>query len=108
MQILLLKILFFYLLFSFSLSPKEDENQNNNPNKVINMTILNVQEKYSDSLMSISGVEGIGIGKKGEKDCIVIFTGNILKENKKKLPKELDGYPVIINKSGKIIALPKK
>ena len=72
--------------------------------KVNKMPIQKVQEKYTYSLMSIVGVQGIGIGKKGDKDCIVIFIGTMTKDMRKKLPKELEGYPVKIEKTGEFRA----
>ena len=101
-----LNILVFSLLYCSSLTFGVTEKQNSEPKAVVNMSIQEVQEKYTDSVMAIPGVEGIGIGKKGEDDCIIIFIGQISKENKKKLPKKLEGYPVNIKRTEKIKALP--
>lgn len=71
-------------------------------------TIKEVKEKYTDSLLALPGVEAVGIGKKNKKDCIMIFVSKLTKESEKKIPKELEGYPVIIHKTGEFKALPKK
>jgi hypothetical protein len=84
---------------------KTIDNKNVNP---MPTDIQKVQEKYTDSLMSIPGVEGIGIGKKGSRDCIVVFVRKISKEIKHKIPKELEGYPVKIESTGEFRAFPKK
>ncbi len=72
------------------------------------MSIQQVQEKYNDSLMSLPGVEGTGIGRKGKKDCIVVFVNKLTKELKKKIPSELEGYPVKIEVTGKFHAYPRR
>ena len=109
-----MKIIFiiFILLFSLdqsSLSAADTVQQKKSKEiKAMPKTIQEVQEKYTNSIMAIAGVECIGIGKKKDKDCIVIFVSKTTKEMKKKIPKELGGYPVKIEVTGKFHALPKK
>jgi hypothetical protein len=107
---ILLKILFLLLFFYLSSNAFEDTIQQNK-NKVmkdIPKSIMEVQEKYSDSIMAIPGVQGIGIGEKNKKECIIIFVSKITKDMKKKIPKELEGFPVKIEISGEFHAHPKK
>jgi hypothetical protein len=96
-----------FCLSAFSNSDTTQAMKNKNV-RTMPKTIQEVQEKYTDSMMSIPGVEGIGIGEKNKKECIIIFVSKTIKEMKKKLPKELDGFPVKIQNTGKIHALPEK
>ncbi len=102
-------MLLFFFFAGITLSMEDTTQLSKNKEvKPMTLSIQKVQEKYTDSLMALPGVEGIGIGKKGDKDCIVIFVSKLSKENKLKIPKVLEGYPVKIEKTGQFRALPKK
>ena len=71
-------------------------------------TIEQVLKKHTDSLMSLNGVIGTGQGLCDKKPCITVFVIEMTHELEKKIPKNLDGYPVIIKATGRIKALDKK
>lgn len=71
-------------------------------------TIEQVLKKHTDSLMSLKGVIGTGQGLCDEKPCITVFVIETTPELEKEIPKNLDGYPVMIKATGRIKALEKK
>lgn len=68
------------------------------------MKIEEVLKKYTESLMSIPGVVGIGQGLCDEKPCIKVFLIKKTIELEKKIPKVLEGYKVEIEGIGKVKA----
>ena len=68
------------------------------------MRIEEVLKKYTDNLMSISGVVGIGRGLCGGEQCIKVFLVKKTQELEEKIPRALDGYKVQIEETGKVQA----
>ena len=68
------------------------------------MTIKEVLKKYTDNLMSISGVVGTGQGLFDGKSCIKVFVVKKTPELEDKIPEKLEGYPVKIKETGVIRA----
>jgi PKD repeat protein len=66
---------------------------------------IEVQEAHTDSLLTIPGVVGtaVGLGADGEP-VVKIYTESA---NVAGLPKKLDGIPVLVQVTGKIVALGK-
>ncbi len=50
--------------------------------------------------MDYEGVEGVGQGLKDDKDCIIVFVSRPPSEFSAKIPKSLEGFPVVIQESG--------
>jgi hypothetical protein len=71
-------------------------------------TIKEVLKKYTKDLMSIPGVVGTGQGLCEGKPCIKVFVIKKTPDLDQKIPKTLDGYPVVVEETGEIKALPKK
>jgi hypothetical protein len=71
-------------------------------------TIEQVQAKYQDEWMSIPGVVGIGIGAANGKPVIKVLVINKMMELEQQIPKEVEGYPVVIEETGEIRALSRK
>lgn len=71
------------------------------------MTITQVLAKYTDEWMSIPGVIGTGEGKSDGKPSIVVFVEQRSDTIEKKIPKTVDGHPVVIEVTGTIEALPE-
>ena len=63
-------------------------------------SIEQVQKEYSNKWMSIPGVEGTAVGLENNKSCILVFSSIETELLHKKLPKEIEGYPVIIKCTG--------
>jgi len=66
-------------------------------------SIEEVMREHSDKIMSIEGVVGFYQGKLDDgRDCITIMVIELNEKLEELLPKELDGYPVIIEETGEI------
>lgn len=70
--------------------------------------IVEVLKEHTDRLMSLPGVVGTAQGLCDGKPCIKVFVIKKTPDLEQKIPKILDGYPVIIEETGKIRALPEK
>jgi ERCC4-type nuclease len=71
------------------------------------MTAMKIKEvlgKYKDSLMSISGVVGIGQGLYNDEPCIKVFLIKKTRELEKKIPRELESYKVEFEEIGEVRA----
>lgn len=67
--------------------------------------VKQVQEKHTDRLMAIDGVEGTAVGlDENERPAVKVFLEN---PGVRGIPRELDGVPVHPVVTGKIYALPK-
>jgi hypothetical protein len=71
-------------------------------------TIKEVLKKHTKDLMSMPGVVGTGQGLCEGKPCIKVLVIEKTPDLDQKIPKTLDGYPVVIEETGPIKALPKK
>jgi hypothetical protein len=67
--------------------------------------ILTVKERYEAELMSIPGVVGVGIGERDGDIVIVVMVEERTDLIDKRVPAMLEGYRVIIEETGPIIAL---
>jgi hypothetical protein len=70
-------------------------------------TIDAVKEKYESSIMEIPGVTGIGVGSDDRNTGLVIkvYVERMTPDLKKRIPGELEGYPVIAESTGEFGAL---
>jgi hypothetical protein len=65
--------------------------------------IEQVMKDNQEMLLSIEGVQGIYQGQLADgSDCIVVMVEEENAETENKIPKVLEGYPVIIEAGGKI------
>jgi hypothetical protein len=71
-------------------------------------TIEQVQAKYQDRWMRIPGVVGVGIGAANGKMVIKVLVANKTMELEQRIPKEEEDYPIVIEETGEIRALPRK
>ncbi len=71
------------------------------------MKIEEVLKKYTDNLMAISSVVGIGQGLCDGEPCIKVFLIKKTRELEEKIPRELEGYKVKIEETGKVRAYPE-
>jgi hypothetical protein len=67
-------------------------------------TIENVLAANMDSLMSIEGVVGVGIGELKGKPCIKVMLDKKTRRLLRRIPKSLDGFPVVIEETGEFKA----
>ncbi len=94
--------------FLFSISCASDEPEfrskgNPTPKKEIEAVL----KERAKELMSIPGVVGTGQGLCDDKPYIKVFIAKETQEVDQKIPRKLEGYPVVIEETGKIRALPQ-
>jgi hypothetical protein len=80
-----------------------DQRRNSMPMK----TIPQVLAEHAQELMSIPGVVGLAQGLCDGRPCIKVFIKEKTPEVNQKVPSILEGYPVMIEETGEIRALPK-
>ena len=68
------------------------------------MTIEQVFDRHHDRLMAVPGVTGLGIGDKGGKQVILVMVEQLTPDLKARIPRALEGYPVVVEQSGEIVA----
>lgn len=69
-------------------------------------SIGEVLRENREKLMSIPGVVGTAEGICDDKPCIKVYVAEKTAEIEKKIPASLDGYPVEVQETGEIQALP--
>jgi len=69
--------------------------------------IKRVMDAHVDELMAIPGVVGVAIGALEDgKPCILVLVAKKTSENRATIPPEIEGYPVKIEETGEIRAMP--
>lgn len=68
------------------------------------MNIEQVFDRHHDRLMAVPGVTGLGIGDKDGKPAINIMVRQLSPDLKVRLPRVLEGYPVVVEQTGEIVA----
>ena len=76
--------------------------------KVPTKTIVEVLKEHTEELMSLPGVVGTAQGLCNDNPCIKVLVIEKTPELAQKIPNSLEGYPVMIEETGEIRALPKK
>lgn len=66
-----------------------------------------VLQENTEKLMAVPGVLGFGEGLCNNKPCIKVFVLEKTSGLQKKIPRTLEGYPVEIEETGEIHALPQ-
>ncbi len=77
-------------------------------NAVASKSIEDVLKAHTEELMSIPGVVGTAIGQCDQKPCIKVYVVKKTPDLERKVPQTLNGYPVMLEETGEIRALPKK
>jgi hypothetical protein len=69
-----------------------------------------VLSAHEGDLMAIPGVEGVYVGlmDDGKTLCLKVMVSEKTRELDQQIPKSLEGYPVVIEKTGVIRPLPGK
>ncbi len=84
---------------------KVDDHQGKN--KMAAKTIEDVLREHTKDLMTIHGVVGTAQGLCDDKPCIKVYVLKKTAELVQKIPDILEGYPVMIEETGEIRALPE-
>ena len=72
---------------------------------MLDKSIETVLAEYRDTIMSLTGVAGIAIGRCKDKPCIRIFVIRKTKRLLRQIPDTLDKYPVVVQKTTEFRAL---
>jgi len=75
--------------------------------KMTTKTIEQVLQAHTDEWMAVPGVVGTAIGEFKGKPCIKVFVVKKNEEVKKKIPSQVEGFPVRMEETGEIRALEK-
>ena len=70
-------------------------------------TIEEALKEHTDALLAIPGVVGVAQGLLSGKPCIRVFVIDQTPQLQQQIPKVLHGYPVVVESTGEIRALPK-
>jgi hypothetical protein len=68
--------------------------------------IQDVKERNEAKLMSIDDVVGVAIGEKDKKPCLIVYVAKASPKLTNAIPKEIEGFEVLIEESGEFVALP--
>ncbi len=66
--------------------------------------IRQVLERQREALMRRSGAVGVGIGQRDGKPAIVFMVKKKTPETLANLPREIEGYPLLIEEVGEVVA----
>ena len=70
----------------------------------LRMTIEQALDRHHDRLMAVPGVTGLGIGDKDGRPAIIMMVRQLTPDLKARLPRVLEGHPVVVEQSGEIVA----
>ena len=70
-------------------------------------SIADVLRTHTQDLMDLPGVVGTGQGLHEGKPCIKVFVIKCSPELEKQIPKQLEGYPVVIEETGVFRTFPQ-
>ena len=70
-------------------------------------TIEDVLKEHANNLMAISGVVGTGQGLCEGEPCIKVFLIKKTQKLAEKIPREIEGYKVKIEETGRVRAYPE-
>ena len=91
------------LLFFVSALALGCQSQTGSRNTVPNRDIKTVMEAHVEELMAIPGVVGVAIGELDDHTpCIQVLVIEQTEELTRRIPKSLEGHPVVILVSGEI------
>ena len=68
------------------------------------VSVSEVLSQHTTEWMSVPGVTGTGEGEKDGKPAVMIFVDHKTKALEQKLPKQISGYPVLIEETGHVQA----
>jgi hypothetical protein len=106
---LTLKIIIFsigmILICSIMTLANEGDKDRGEGTQVPKKTIEEVLKEHTNKLMSLPGVVGTGQGLCNGQPCIKVFVSRKTGKLEQRIPKNLDGYPVVIQETGKFKSL---
>jgi hypothetical protein len=70
--------------------------------------IETVLEAHAEELTALPGVVGAGIGSRDGQPCITVLVSSAAPVPPPRFPETLEGYPVVVHKSGPIRAVDRE
>jgi hypothetical protein len=101
------------LVTAVSCRPKGPEEGRNDVRQIEGGTVntlsplADVLARNTASLMTIEGVTGTGEGRRGDRPVFVVYVSHVTKEDRTRIPREVEGYPVEIRDVGDVTAPPR-
>lgn len=97
-------IIFIMIIICAGCKYPVEEKQNKKPDTIMQkLPVEQVIKNHSAEILAIPGVQGLYQGELENGDtCITVMVDKKTDENEKEIPKKLDGYPVVIEETGKI------
>ena len=66
-----------------------------------------ILKEHTEELMAIPGVVAVAVGESGGKPCLRVFVTDMNARSLRDIPDDIEGYGVLITKSGKFQARKK-
>ena len=66
--------------------------------------IAQVLQEHTDRLMNLPGVVGTGESLQRGRPCVLVMVAALPPELRRSIPKEIEGYPVMIQETGELRA----
>jgi hypothetical protein len=104
-KMMALSICLIFILISAMACASNNVDNLQGENTMAVKTIEEVLKKHTGELMSVPGVVGTAQGICDNKPCIKVYVIKKTPELNKKIPDIIEGYPVVIEETGKIRAL---
>jgi hypothetical protein len=71
-------------------------------------TLEETLAEHADTLLAVAGVVGVAQGLLGTQPCIKVYVLEKTPQLQQRIPRVLHGYPVMVEPTGEIRALPKQ
>ena len=104
-KIITLSILMILVCNNNAADANEGNKKRGDGTQVPKKTIEQVLKEHTDDLMSLPGVVGTGQGLCNDQPCIKVFVSRKTEKLEQRIPKNLEGYPVVIQETGRFKAL---
>jgi len=66
------------------------------PETTVQRPITEVQADYTPAWMDLPGVVGTALGMCDDRECIKVFVEGPLASIRERIPREVEGYPVVL------------
>jgi hypothetical protein len=74
----------------------------------VKKTIEQVQRDHEDQWLAMPGVVGVAIGQDQGRPCITILVSANIEALRRRIPKTVEGYPIVFHETGTIRALERQ
>ena len=106
MKMIILSIGIILICNSVAVCANETDKNGEKGKQMVQKPIDEVLKEHTNMLMSIPGVVGTAQSVCEGQPCIKVFVSKKTENLERKIPKNIEGYPVVIQETGKFKALP--